>query len=195
MKSTLHCLPLCFTLLLLAGCGASNTTNDQAAAGQSTAPDGYWLAFTDSVSEQLGYKDAAGTVQVPAGKYQMCFTDTFRTYAIVAHPDSGLVAIDRQGQVKYHVFQFDNGPDQVAEGLFRIQRADKIGYADALSGEIVIAPQFACAYPFADGLAKVSNDCQIETDGEYSSWISNSWYSIDRGGKKTAGGVSKPSQK
>ena len=184
MKSLLNLLPLYFLLLLLAGCGASNTTNDQAAAGQSTARDGYWVTFTDSVSQQSGYKDEAGAIQLPAGKYQMCFTDTFRTYAVVVHPDSGLVAINRQGQVKYHVFQFDNGPDDVAEGLFRIQQGDKIGYADAVSGEIVIAPQFACAYPFADGLAKVSNDCQTEPDGEHSTWISSSWYSIDKGGNK-----------
>jgi hypothetical protein len=68
---------------------------------------------------------------VPPGKFPVCNTDTFRNYAIVIEAGKGIVAIDRQGIVLYSVFVFDNGPDDPADGLFRIWMNGKLGYADA----------------------------------------------------------------
>lgn len=144
----------------------------------------YWLAFTDTITNMSGYKDSAGKIVIPLGKYPVCATDTFRTYAIVANQTTGFVAINKQETVLYEVFPFDNGPDEPSDGLFRIIENGKIGYANFITGKIVIKPQFDCAWPFENGLAKVSNDCSIQSDGEHSVWQSDHWFNIDKTGKK-----------
>jgi hypothetical protein len=143
----------------------------------------YLLSFSESGKDGCGYKNSKGNVIIPAGRYSMCFTDTFRTFAIVLKPSLGFVAIDRQEAVLYEVYPFDNGPDPVADGLFRIRRDQKIGYADALTGNVVIEPQYTCAYPFENGMAKVSTDCTSEADGEHTTWISDHWSTIDKAGR------------
>jgi WG containing repeat len=84
----------------------------------------------------------------------------------------------------YEVFLYDNGPDYPAEGLIRVVKNGKIGYADAQTYAIVIEPQYDCAYPFENGKAKVSKHCQTIKDGEHSVWESDAWEYVERGGGK-----------
>jgi hypothetical protein len=140
--------------------------------------------FTDNKSGMDGYKDQSGKVIIPAGKYLMCFTDTFREYAFVEKEKVGLIAIDQTEKVLYHVFMFDNGPDEASEGLFRIEKAGMIGYADEKTGAIAIEPKFHCAWPFTKGVAMVSDTCQDLADGEYHTWVSTHWYYINKNGKR-----------
>lgn len=144
----------------------------------------FLVSFTDTITNEYGYKNVNGDTIIPLGKYAMCFTDTFKTYAIVVKLNIRFVAIDRQENDLYEVFSFDNGPDYPSESLFRIVENNKIGYADSLSGKVVIKPQFDCAWPFENGVAQVSNDCKTLTDGEHSSWVSEHWFYIDKTGKK-----------
>ena len=116
---------------------------------------------------KITFKSQKGEIVIPIGKYQRCFTDTFKSYAVVALPKIGMVAIDRHQNILYEVFPFDNGPDNASEGLFRIVANKKIGYADAATGAVVIRPQFDCAFPFENGSAKVSIDCKAKSDGEH----------------------------
>lgn len=153
-------------------------------SGQTTTDKDILIAFVDTVKDEYGYKDLKGDIIIPLGKYSFCFTDTFKTYAIVAIPHKGFVAIDRQENILYNVFPFDNGPDYLSDGLFRILINDKIGYADSATGQIIIKPQFACAWQFENGIAKVSKDCKTQSDGEHSTWLSKSWFYIDRTGKR-----------
>ncbi|GAB4405249.1 MAG: hypothetical protein OHK0039_06050 [Bacteroidia bacterium] len=142
------------------------------------------ILIEDPATGQVGYRDATGHLQIAAGKYAYCLTDTFRTHAIVLRQDDPRwVVIDRREQVLYEIFPYDNGPDEPAEGLFRIIVDGRIGYADAETFAIVIAPQFDCAFPFEDGRAKVSTDCQTVGDGEYSSWASTAWRYVNRQGQ------------
>lgn len=150
----------------------------------SVKKDDYLLSFQDSTSGAFGFKNQKGEIVIPEGKYQMCFTDTFKSYAIVALPKIGMVAIDRHQNVLYEVFPFDNGPDNASEGLFRIRANKKIGYANAATGAVVIRPQFDCAFPFENGQAKVSNKCYTIQEGEHQRWDSDQWYMIDRKGQK-----------
>lgn len=136
---------------------------------EETKEDAYLLSFEDPQTNQIGYKNSAGEIVIPAGKYPMCFTDTFYTYAIVALETGDLVGIDRSEKVLYEVFNYDNGPDYPAHGLFRIIKGDKIGFADEKTGKIVIEPMYDCADPFTqidylEGLegqilSGVSTDC------------------------------------
>jgi len=142
---------------------------------------------TDGEAIGYGYVNQKGDTVIATGKYQMCFTDTFRTYAFVANKKSPfLIAIDRQQNVLYQVFNYDNGPDEPVDGLFRIVIEKKIGYADAVTGKIIIQPQFDCAFPFANGVAQVSNNCKTKAHGEYSEWLSDHWFYIDTAGNKVA---------
>jgi len=156
----------------LAGCGQAIKHND------------YLVKVCDTASENCGYANPEGVIVIPPGKYSMCFTDTFRTFAIVTIPKRGFVAIDRKENILFDVFPFDNGPDYPSDGLFRIIANNKIGYADPFTGKIVIAPQFECAWPFENGLARVSIKCTTQSDGEHSTWLSDNWYYIDKKGKK-----------
>lgn len=146
--------------------------------------DDYLLCFEDTINNGYGFKNPKGDIVIPVGKYQRCFTDTFKSYAIVALPKLGMVAINRNQNVLYNVFMFDNGPDEPSEGIFRIESNKKIGYADAATGAVVIRPQFDCAFPFEDGQAKVSNKCYTIQEGEHQRWDSDQWYMIDRKGQK-----------
>lgn len=144
--------------------------------------DDYLLSVASD--EGCKYVDKAGKDIIPEGKYLMCFTDTFRTYAIVLNPEKGFIGIDRKENTLYEVFVYDNGPDFIEEGLFRIVKDGKIGYAEAKTGNIVIAPQFGGAYPFEGGKAKVAVECKTIKDDEHTSWQSDKWYFIDKSGNK-----------
>lgn len=91
---------------------------------------------------------------------------------------------DARHAKRYSPFIFDNGPDPISDGMMRVVDKDgKIGYADSL-GNTVITPRFACAYPFKDGRAKVADWGSIIYEGEHYRWVSDSWYHIDKAGRK-----------
>lgn len=129
-----------------------------------------------------GYVNQKGDTVIPIGKYQYCFLDTVTTYAIIGDK-SEVYAIDQRENRLYEVYWYDNGPDYVKDGLFRIKRNGKIGYANP-KGEIVIEPQFDCANPFENGKAKVTFDCQLSKVGEHTEMKSDNWFYIDKTGKK-----------
>lgn len=136
----------------------------------------------DEVGVESGYMNLKGDTVIPFGKYYYCYTDTLKNFAIVLKKKGPLIGIDRNENELFEVYWSDNGPDHVAEGLFRIKKDGKIGYSDT-NGKIVIKPQFDCAFPFEKGKAKVSNDCKTVPDGEYSRWISENWKYIDSNGQ------------
>ena len=152
---------------------------------QSENKDAYLVRFSDSVTDECGYKDINGGIAIAAGRYTTCFTDTFRQYAVVFNSNAGVVGIDRQQNILYKIFIFDNGPDYSSDGLFRIMKKGKIGYADSATGRIVIEPQYDCAWPFENGVAQVSNNCSTkQLDDEHWVWDSEHWKYIDKTGKK-----------
>ena len=152
---------------------------------QTKQTNGYLVSFTNSAKGEHGYKNQNGDTIIPPGKYSFCFTDTFRNFAIVAKPHFGFVAIDRHENVLYEVFPFDNGPDYASDGLFRIIKNNKIGYADEVTGKVVIKPQFGCAFPFENDVAKVGINCTTYADDvEHGTWTTNKWLYIDKKGRK-----------
>lgn len=150
----------------------------------SKETDDFWVLFADTLTQETGYLNLKGDTVMSGKKYAMYFTDTFRNFAIVAMPNGQLTAIDRQEKKLYQVFAFDNVPDPEADGLFRIQEKEKIGFANAKTGEIAIKPQFNAANPFEQGKALVSNDCQMVQEGEYHLCKNGTWFYIDKNGEK-----------
>ena len=147
--------------------------------------DDYWIKVYkgefDQVGAHTGYINRKGDTVIAIGKYQYCYTDTLREFAIVTQKTGKTIGIDRNEKELFEVFWFDNGPDPAAEGVFRIVKDGKIGYAN-LKGEIVITPQYACAFPFEKGKAQVAYQCETIPEGEHSRWESQTWVHIDKQG-------------
>ncbi len=137
----------------------------------------------DEVGVESGYINSSGDTVISLGKYYYCYTDTFRNYAIVIDHKGICIAIDKNEKELFEVYWYDNGPDYIAEGLFRIIKDGKIGYANK-DGEIVIKPQFYCAFPFNNGKAKVSLECSSVEEGEHIRWESDNWFFIDKSGQE-----------
>lgn len=137
----------------------------------------------DEIGDPIGYMNSRGDTIIPIGTYSFWGADTISDYGVVIGKSGKLLGIDNKGRELFEIFFYDNGPDYLADGLFRIIKNEKIGYANA-KGEIIIEPRFDCALPFEEGLAKVSDNCTIEKDGEYSRWISDDWYWINKKGER-----------
>lgn len=132
---------------------------------------------------ESGYADSKGNMTIPFGKYDICFTDTFSKFAFVYDQQKvEFYAINRNEEVIYDAFLLEMMPDEPSEGLFRIMRNGKIGYADE-EGNVVIEPKYTCAFKFENGTAKVSSHCKTVQVGEYSKWESDHWIIIDKNGK------------
>jgi hypothetical protein len=91
----------------------------------------------------------------------------------------GFIGINRDEKVLFKVFSYDNGPDDLSEGYFRIITKNKIGFADS-TGKIIITPRFSAAYPFREGLAAFCNDCKLESNGEHSLWVDGKWGFVNK---------------
>ena len=133
------------------------------------------------------YLNEQGDTIVPYGKYKFCQTDTIQDIGFVYEnkQDARIVCIDNQGKELFYVFKYDNGPDYIREGLFRIMDDEGlIGFADSL-GNVVIKPQFKFAFPFEDGKAKVTltGEQKAMPDREHHEWKSNKWQYINKKGE------------
>lgn len=174
-----YCVVVFSFIIFFAIISCSNTRHIGNDAGGKT-----WFLECNESYDSCGYVNEKGNEMIPMGKYALCYTDIFDTYAIVLDSEKGIVGIDREEAILFKVFPFDNGPDLPKEGLFRIvDSGNKIGYAN-MRGEIVIKPQFECAYPFENGKAKVSKICEKSKEGEHVAWWSNTWFYINPMGEK-----------
>jgi hypothetical protein len=139
-----------------------------------------------NLGEKFCYINQNRDTIIPFNKFENSFSDTIIDFGIVMEKfgdEFDLIGINNKGQRIYEIFWFDNGPDYISEGMFRILRNGKIGYADS-NGKIIISPKFNCAFPFKDGEAKVTYDCLLEKEFENTIPKSNSWFRIDKSGKK-----------
>lgn len=152
---------------------------------QDTANYLYLKMDTSKPLDQYGYANSDGKMVIPFGKYPYAYTDTIKTIGFVLIKHRGLWAINTKGKELFKGYTFDNGPDYVREGLFRMKdNRDKIGFANML-GEIVIKPQYEGAFPFDGGIAPICKGCitQKIANGEYHEWVKGKWGYIDKAGK------------
>ena len=136
------------------------------------------------------YLNERGDTIVPYGKYRYCQTDTIKKIGFVYEnkpKDARIICINDAGKELFYVFKYDNGPDYIQEGLFRIMDEDGlVGFADSL-GNVIIEPQFKFAYPFkgAKTKATLKGERKVvpESDGEKHYWESGTWFYIDKRNK------------
>lgn len=132
------------------------------------------------------YLDELGDTIIPYGKYLYCQADTTHNinFVIENARDARIVGLDSCGKELFYVFKYDNGPDYISEGLFRITDGnDKIGFANSV-GNIVITPQFKFATPFKNGKAAATTNGHTSHDGGYPKFLADKWMIIDRNGNK-----------
>ena len=133
------------------------------------------------------YLNERGDTIVPYGKYRYCQTDTIKKIGFVYEnkpKDARIICINDAGKELFYVFKYDNGPDYIQDGLFRIMNEDGlVGFADSL-GNVIIEPQFKFAYPFKGGKTKATlkgeRKVVLESDGEKHYWESETWFYIDK---------------
>ena len=136
------------------------------------------------------YLNERGDTIVPYGKYRYCQTDTIKKIGFVYEnkpKDARIICINDAGKELFYVFKYDNGPEYIQEGLFRIMDEDGlVGFADSL-GNVIIEPQFKFAYPFKGGKTKATlkgeRKVVPESDGEKHYWESGTWFYIDKRNK------------
>ena len=165
-----------------------NTYFDVVEPDTNTIPGLY--AVTDEEFLQYGanlaYLDVKGDTIIPFGRYAYFGTDTLKYYAnvIERQNDGRQVGIDRQQRILFDLVMFDNGPDPSHDGLTRVLRNGKMGYADEI-GRVVIPCIYDYAKQFENGTAEVTFDADKHQDEDGHLTVNSSeWFTIDKTGKR-----------
>lgn len=145
-----------------------------------------WVRYKDTTQQLYGFKDLQGNIKV-SPRYWDCPTDTFRTIAFVGIPKEGWVCIDKNLNILFHPFIWDNDIDPWQSGLIRIQENKKIGFADT-TGKIAIPPIYDFVTPFDQNysafLSGAKHTCM--EDGvpdslcEHMGWVGGVWGIINK---------------
>jgi hypothetical protein len=138
-----------------------------------------YYAYEDN--GKYGYKDKKGEIVIPA-QYDYSITEEFNGDIAFVTKGKDILAIDRKGTTLLICYNYDNGPDPVAEGLFRFVENDKIGFADEKGKKIILA-QFQFVRPFKDGMAAFHKNFTIEKNGEYTLMKGGQWGFINKKGE------------
>lgn len=151
------------------------------------------IAYTDEDFLQFGsrvaYISLNGDTVIPFGHFAYFGTDTLVHFATVLEQlnDSLLgrqIAIDKNQNILFDLVMFDNGPESFHDGLLRVLRNGKMGYANRF-GQIVIPCIYDYAKWFDNGQAEVTFKAKEYLDMEEHRRVeSDEWFIIDRKGNK-----------
>jgi hypothetical protein len=136
-------------------------------------------------TDECGYVNVNGDTLIPLGTVFYCFSDS-TDFAIIENLDmeEGFPAIDSKGDEVFRVFAYDNGPDYIEEGMFRIIKNGLIGYATE-AGEIIVPPTYEAAWPFENGRALVSLKAEkVQLEEEHWTWVEEDPFYIDKFGNR-----------
>lgn len=137
----------------------------------------------------IAFVDIKGDTIIPFGKYAYYGTDSLEFYAnVLEHPNDSSwgrqIAIDKNENILFDLVIFDNGPEPFHEGLTRIIRNGKMGYANKY-GQIVIPCIYDYAKWFENGKAEVTYNVTEYLDmGEHKRVESDEWFEINKKGVK-----------
>ncbi len=153
----------------------------QIASAQTCSSSEYWIRKCIS-EDSCGYIDKSGVWRIKPGRYNLLYTDSFCKVAIVySKRANDLVGINKKEKILYHVHVFDNRPDEMSEGLYRIRIRKKYGFAD--NDGIAICPNFGFVFPFSEGLAAFVMGCHFVKSDEHNAVVGGTWGYMDRNGK------------
>jgi hypothetical protein len=142
----------------------------------------YLISFSDTTSgeELFGFKAKNGNIIIEP-KYEI--TGTARMHAIAfVTKKFRWVAINRKDSILLSPYIYDNGPDELREGLFRFEENGKIGFANE-KGEKIIKARFDYVSYFINGLALFNVGGHADyTDPEHATWDGGLWGFVDKKG-------------
>lgn len=140
-----------------------------------------WFLKCDSSSGNCGYINQYGKFLIPPGKYEHCYTHPFLQVAFVKMNDK-VWGINKKEDRLFELFCANDSPDTPSNGLFRIIKNQKIGYAN-MQGEIIIPPIYDAAMPFINEMAFVNLGCNADPDKPETFWKGGKWGAINKEGK------------
>ena len=108
----------------------------------------------------------------------------FDSHGLVAvlSPKEGWMYVSRSGKVVIRgVPVMDNGADSFHEGLVRIVRNGKYGFANRV-GQVVIPAIYDGAMNFENGHAVVCKGCETSREGEHHFFSGGVWFRINTKG-------------
>ena len=142
----------------------------------------------DTIADKgIGFVNSKGEIVIPGDRFGHVYENLDKiTFVLFKDGPKGIYAINRKGEPLFEVYCFDNGPDYVKEGLFRIIENDKMGFAN-MDGEVVIKPQFDFVWPFQKcgyAIFKTGGKKVIyDTHNNYSTWKGGKWGIINKKGE------------
>lgn len=151
------------------------------------------VAITDEDYLQYGvsvaYVNKQNDTIIPFGKYAYFGSDSLKYFANVIScvNDSiygRVMAIDRNQEILYDIVTYDNGPDYFNDGLTRVLRNGKMGYANKY-GQVIIPCVYDYGTWFENGKAKVTYSLKENfAIDEHKQVESDEWFLIDKNGNK-----------
>jgi hypothetical protein len=144
--------------------------------------------------QYMGYKDRKGNIVIPA-KFRVTHPFNVYGFANISFQEfAHRYKINKKGEILYEMFSFDNGPDYVSQGMTRCVKDGKFGFADEVTGKVVISPRFDFAHPFhfsapitlvCQGCKVVSKcSCSIKPGEPQSDFSKAKWGLIDKKGRE-----------
>lgn len=163
------------------------------------------LHYFKSKDSLVGVKDKAGKIIVPAQFKIFSFlkdgdpvegeTILFDGSKEGEKPEKNAwgYVYDRKGKFLYQPFLYDNGADYFSEGLRRLVKNGKVGFADR-NGNTVIVAEHDFAFPFNYGYATFCDGCDWEkTNDEHRAIVGGKWGIMNVKGQ-TVQPLAKPSE-
>jgi hypothetical protein len=158
-----------------------------AAAAAGLLPCSYRRAGSQEIAPQgpCASRAADGTIRIDKSHLRLLdYGSQGRAEVFVER--AGWVYV-RRGGATLEVLASDNGPDGFSDGLVRIRRNGKIGYANR-SFRTVVAPRFDFGWPFEEGRALVCLGCapaELDSGKEGHSPVSGGkWGYVDLEGRE-----------
>ncbi|MGM0462548.1 MAG: WG repeat-containing protein [Fibrobacterota bacterium] len=158
-----------------------------------TAAPEVLTAVTDEEYLQYGarvaYLNPDNDTVIPFGSYAFFGSHRLIHFAhVIEHPNDStygrVIAIDRNQRILFDIVRIDNGPDSFKNGLVRVLRNGKMGYANTY-GQVVIPCEYEYAKPFTNGTAEVTYSARRDsTAGEHTLIESDEWLIIDTAGNR-----------
>jgi hypothetical protein len=141
----------------------------------------------ESWLQKVAYINLEGDTIIPFGHYYYYGTDTLIHFAYVVEISDDqhwYIAIDRNENILFDLVNVDNlQPDTFHEGLLRVRRDEKVGFANRF-GQIVIPCIYLAAYNFENGQTEVTLKGTEYHDGERKGFKDTEWFKIDKKGNR-----------
>jgi len=177
---------MCAFVVGCAGAGEDVRTAGSAATpaggGATSAPSGATTPTgAPSVTPPASVASSSGAPSDTGGPQIRQGDVTFEPQPMDGGTGTAWLCRGNDGVPRAQVVSFDNGPDDLSEGLRRYVADGKWGYVDAHC-HVAIPAAWEFVEPFKNGHGRVCKGCIFVRDGEHTSTKGGQWSVVDRAG-------------